>query len=76
MAWQADLRGMLGAGTKVHACCSKCRAWKPVDVQALAELKGLDYSLWGKVSHCRTEGCDGLVFYHGDVGGMSRPLRG
>lgn len=75
MEWQADLRGMLKHGTAVNACCSKCNLWAPVDIQKLAELRGLDFSLWDVKSHCRTPGCDGIVFYHGEAGMMSRPLR-
>lgn len=80
MAWQATVGGMLDHGTVVNACCSTCGLWRRVDVAKLAERRGRDFSLWDKRSTCPTirddgQRCAGHVFYHGNGGMMSRPLR-
>lgn len=80
MAWQATVGGMIKHGTEVNACCSVCMLWRPVDLVALAVARGESFSLWDKRSTCPTVArdgtpCTGQVFYHGNGGMMSRPLR-
>lgn len=80
MAWQASVGGHIEYGAKVNACCSCCGLWRPVDLQALAERRGLDFSLWDKRSTCPTidadgKPCRGTVFYHAAAGSISRPLQ-
>lgn len=76
MEWQAPISGMLKHGTQVRASCHRCSAWTPVDLREVVRVKGLEYSLWDKNAHCRTEGCDGIVSFHGKAGSVFRPLRG
>ena len=59
-AWALTLGAMIDHGTEVIAWCSKCQKTKPVDVAALAEKVGRDYSLIDRRCLCRlTAGCRG-----------------
>lgn len=59
-AWTETLGAMIDGGCKVRVICTKCRGHRDVDLGALAEKVGRDYSLINRRSHCRmTPGCTG-----------------
>lgn len=56
---------MIEHGFTAFGRCSTCGKEKAVDLEALAALKGADYSLWNRRSRCQlTEGCRGWVHFH------------
>lgn len=53
---------MIENGFTAEARCSVCRAWRQIDLAALAGKVGLDYSLWNRRCRCRlTDGCRGWI---------------
>lgn len=75
-SWTTNLGTLIEAGHIVRAWCDKCGQTRDPDLVALAEIKGFDYSLWGKKTRCRmTPGCDGWNrFWYGGRGPLS-PMR-
>jgi len=66
-AWTKNLGTMIAEGIKCAGGCDRCRGWKEVDLVKLAEIKGLDYSLWNRRTPCRlTPGCPGKVSFYCD----------
>lgn len=61
---------MIANDIQCRAYCRKCQKWKDVDLVKLAEYKGADYNLWGRLTHCRmTDGCEGpAIFFHSGRG--------
>ena len=51
--YTTSLAKLIESGTRVQACCEKCREWKELDLVALAGIKGADYDLWGRRTRCR-----------------------
>ncbi len=75
-AWAANLGAMIDGRVLCSACCDRCRAWKEVDLEQLAQAKGRDYSLWGKRTRCRiTPGCDGFNRFYCNGRGRLEPMR-
>ncbi|MDD3798319.1 MAG: hypothetical protein PHE36_03975 [Novosphingobium sp.] len=67
---------MISEGVHCAACCDTCREWKDVDLQALAQVKGPDYDLWGKRTRCRiTPGCNGWNRFYCNGRGRLEPMR-
>jgi len=53
---------MIDNGFTSFGRCVKCGKEKAVDLKALAEIKGRDYSLWNRSPRCSlTEGCPGRI---------------
>lgn len=74
--WTANLATLIASGEKVRAMCDRCPAYRDLDLPALAAAKGADFSLWGKVSHCRlTEGCPGRNRFYFSGRGKFSPMR-
>jgi len=74
-SYAASLATLIEAGTRVQACCEKCRAWKEVDLVALAAVKHADYDLWGRRTRCRiTPGCTGWNRFYCDGRGRFAPM--
>jgi len=55
---------MIDHGHTAMAECETCRGHQDIDLPALAERVGRDYSLWNRRSPCRlTPGCKGWMVY-------------
>lgn len=63
-----------GVGCRVN--CTRCSAWQDIDIEALREKVGGDYSLWNRRTRCRlTPGCAGWNrFRHNCHGGFFMPM--
>lgn len=56
---------MIAEDIQCRGICDTCRKYKDVDLVKLAEIKGLDYSLWNRRTACRlTPGCNGKVRFY------------
>ena len=72
-AWTATLGAMLDNGVSCRATCTKCDAWRDIDLEALAAKIGLDTTLWNKRTRCRlTDGCAGRNRFMEGSRGMFR----
>ncbi len=69
-SWTKNLGTLIAEGHIVRAWCDTCKGYRDVDLVKLAEIKGLDYDLWGRRTRCRlTPGCNGWnSFMHGGRG--------
>lgn len=59
---------MIRLGVECKAMCEVCKASKMVNIQAVADKRGDDFSLMGKRAPCHVDGCAGAVrffFMHG-----------
>lgn len=76
--YTANIGLMIEHGIACRAWCDKCKAWKDIDLVALAEKVGADYDLWGRRTRCRlTPGCEGTNrFQHNWFGGFFFPMSG
>jgi hypothetical protein len=54
---------MVDHGHTAYAYCSTCNTYRDIDLPALIEKVGREYSLWNRRSRCRTEGCAGWMHY-------------
>lgn len=68
---------MIAIGCELIACCPICRGWKSdVDMQAIADTKGLDYDLWNRTTKCTfTAGCKGRVSFRYRYGMLDFGMR-
>ncbi|HWK67537.1 MAG TPA: hypothetical protein VNS34_21625 [Rhizobiaceae bacterium] len=68
---------IIAEGERVRAMCEKCRGYRDVDLQALAEALGADYDLWNRTTKpCRiTPGCDGRNRFYFSGRGRFSPMR-
>lgn len=58
--WTRTLGEMIERDCRVRVICERCHEWKEVDVVALAERVGRDYSLINRRCPCRLrQGCKG-----------------
>jgi len=75
--WTKNLGTLIKARCEVRAWCDTCNApFVVVDVAKLAQLKGLDYSLWNRRTECRlTDGCTGWNRFYCDGRGMMEKMR-
>jgi hypothetical protein len=73
-SWVLTVGAMIDKRIEVRAICDTCREWKAVNLEALAGIKGHDYSLINRRAHCTiVEGCPGRVRFHYLLG-VYRPL--
>lgn len=72
--WVRTVGAMVEHGAEVRALCTKCHGGKDIDLAALLEKVGPDYSLINRRCRCRIQrGCDGWNrFYY--LSGVFRPL--
>lgn len=72
--WTRTLGDMIEGNCKVRVLCDRCPKWHDVDVPALAELVGLEYSLIDRRCRCKlSPGCGGWNrFYYQNC--VFRPL--
>lgn len=77
MAWQETVGGLIDSGAIAKACCSRCGVSRPANLDAIAQARGRNFSLWNRDAPCRTPACQGRVFFHASLGAgtPSRPLR-
>jgi hypothetical protein len=73
--WARTLDGLIAGGHPVRVWCDRCGVWREIDLIALRDRVGGDYSLINRRTRCRlTEGCAGwnrFTYQHG----VFRPLR-
>ena len=50
-------------GTEIAAVCETCRTWMKVDIDALLQIKGPEYSLINTRGPCKIWQCEGLAFF-------------
>ncbi len=73
-AWTENLGAMIDRDASIRVSCSRCGEWRNVDVAALAERVGRDYSLIDRRCLCRlTAGCKGWNRFH-FLAAVYRPL--
>lgn len=65
--------GLYDARERVIWTCRACKEWGFVDLKAIGERRGWDFSLVDKESHCKLPGCKGQV--HFMYGSPARPLK-
>lgn len=69
---------MLEIGTKAYAACNYCHRQQPIDLAALIEKVGPDFSLFNRRNKpCKlTKGCFGYTYFATDKwGGIITPFR-
>ena len=58
--WTRTLGAMIEQDCEVRVSCDRCREWRELDLRALAEVVGREYSLIDRRCACRlTPGCKG-----------------
>ena len=72
--WSLTVSGMIEQGACVKASCRKCGTVFKVDLEAIAALRGGDYSLIDRTATCRIYNCDGECFFMASAS-ESTPLR-
>lgn len=56
---------MIEHGRHIRVMCTGCREWRDLDLVALAEKVGPEYSLYNRRCRCRlTPGCEGWNKFH------------
>lgn len=75
-AWIKTVGAMIDEGVKVRASCRTCELMFTVDLEAIAAVKGRDYSLIGQRPRCKVIGCKGAVkfLYSPGAGTPFRPF--
>lgn len=65
-SWVKTVGVMIREGVRVRSTCRECRTCRdvlPVDLQAIAAVKGEEFSLIGIEPRCRIVGCKGRCFF-------------
>lgn len=72
--WVRSLDALIAAKVRVTANCTLCGAHDFIDLEALREKVGGEYSLWNRRCRCRlTPGCEGWNRFR-YVKGMAWPM--
>ncbi len=68
---------MIEHGIRARVWCDTCNAaFREIDLARVAEVKGLDFDLWGKATPCRlTPGCNGRNQFYHNARGYFCPMR-
>lgn len=74
--WVKTVGAMIDEGIAVRVSCRKCHIMLRVDLDAIAAVKGRDYSLLGRTPPCKSVTCDGHChfLYSDGAGTPFRPL--
>lgn len=69
-SWTATLGKLHDEGNvTIYARCDKCEVYQQVDLPALIEKVGRDYSLWDRHPRCTlTPGCAGRIVFSWSTG--------
>ncbi|MCB2048584.1 MAG: hypothetical protein KDE32_10195 [Novosphingobium sp.] len=71
-----SLAGLIDRQVPVRAMCDTCARFRDIDLDALAQVKGMDYDLWNKRTRCRIEpGCKGWNRFYFSGRGRFEPMR-
>lgn len=66
---------LIAEGAAVRANCKTCGQFRDIDLQAIADRRGLDFDLWDKYTPCRlTPGCPGRNHFSYYGGGMFKNM--
>ena len=60
-AWSVG--AMLDEQMHITWHCETCRHYGPVNLLEVARVKGVDYCMVDKKTHCRTAGCGGIAYF-------------
>lgn len=64
----------LRIGIQAKAFCTRCKLDLLIDIPALIEKVGPDYSLYNRRSRCKVPGCDGWNRFHCNRGAVFLPM--